>query len=281
MAFLTTLFGAFLSAGPVTAAETTAFTYDELGRLISSANSGGPRNGKASGTKYDPAGNRSALAFGQPLPTPTNAAVFSISAPASVNEGATAIFTISKSGTAASVLTVNVASANGTAAAPGDFAAVSTTLSFRSWETAKTVAIPIINDGVTEGAEQFSLALSGASAGSSIGTGTATTTINASGAANQPPVANFDALGNVGICTSKQLNVIANDTDPEGNYPLVLVSVGTSPLGDAYAATGTDLVFTAYGTTGSGNISYTVRDSFGATSTGVVTFTVVNGTGCN
>lgn len=40
------------------ASETTAYTYDELGRLISSSNSGGPRSGKSALTAYDPAGNR-------------------------------------------------------------------------------------------------------------------------------------------------------------------------------------------------------------------------------
>lgn len=266
---------------PVIASETSTYSYDALGRLVNTSNNGGPRDGNTDAVRYDPAGNRNAVATNQALPTQTNAATFSISAPASANEGQSAIVTVTKSGAASSTLTVSYATANGSAVAPADYAAASGTLSFHSWETAKTVPVLLVDDGIAEPAEQFSMSLSSPSAGATISTGTATVTIAASTAANQPPVANSDALGNVGICLTKQINVVANDTDPEGNYPLSLVSVGTSTLGSASVVSGTDVSFTAYGTPGSGNFSYTVRDSLGATSTGVVTFTVVNGNGCN
>ena len=47
------------------------------------------------------------------------------------------------------------------AAAGSDYTAASGTLNFAPGETAKTVKVPLINDTLPEGAEAFSLALSG------------------------------------------------------------------------------------------------------------------------
>ena len=44
------------------AADTTTYTYDALGRLQTVAVSGGPAGGVASGYSYDPAGNRTSTA---------------------------------------------------------------------------------------------------------------------------------------------------------------------------------------------------------------------------
>ena len=40
------------------AQEATTYSYDVLGRLVASTTSGGPNNGIATGTCFDPAGNR-------------------------------------------------------------------------------------------------------------------------------------------------------------------------------------------------------------------------------
>ncbi|MFX5594922.1 hypothetical protein ABTD92_19925, partial [Acinetobacter baumannii] len=45
------------------------------------------------------------------------------------------------------------------------------------------------------------------------------------GGSNQPPVAQNDNGGTVALCSYKSVNVIANDTDPEGHYPLTLIAV--------------------------------------------------------
>jgi hypothetical protein len=63
----------------VHAQETTTYTYDVLGRLETSTNSGGPNNNVFMKTCFDPAGNRTAQAVGTgaptcagaPAPTPT------------------------------------------------------------------------------------------------------------------------------------------------------------------------------------------------------------------
>lgn len=273
------------AALPVTAlnaSETTTYGYDALGRLVSTSQAGGPRDGKANAQDYDPAGNRTAIAIEQPLPGPVpNASVFSISGPATVNEGEAAIFTISRSGTASVPLSVNYATSNGTAAAPVDFGAVSGTMTFLAWETARTFTVAVLDDGIAEGAEQFSAVLSSPSSGASIATGTATTTINANGPANQPPVAVSDDML-VGTCQGRTVDVLANDTDPEGNLPLTLVSISyTGGMGTATIVSTTSIRFQAFGGTGSTTVFYTVSDSLGATSIGTLEIIINDRGGCN
>lgn len=267
-------------------AETTEYVYDELGRLIAVNNSGGPRNGKSALTAYDPAGNRASQAVGVPAPPPPpNAAIFTISGPAApVDEGQNAVFTVSKSGTAGTDLGVNFSTINGTASAPGDFAASSGTLTFRSWETAKTISVPILVDGLTETAESFSVQLSSPSPGSSISQSAASAQINASsegapgGGANNPPVTAPNSVA-VGVCKSTSVNVVANDSDPDGDS-IYLVNAGSSSLAQLTIASTTTIAVTGYGTPGSQNVTYTISDGK-TTATGTLLVQVVAGNGCN
>ena len=77
-----------------------------------------------------------------------------------------------------STVTVHYATANGTANS-SDYTSRSGTLSFAPGETAKTVVVPITDDGDAEGPENFSLNLSNAR-NADIATGTGTVTIGAS-----------------------------------------------------------------------------------------------------
>ncbi len=99
---------------------------------------------------------------------------------ASVAEGASGtanlVFTVSLSAPAAGPVTVNYATANGTATAGTDYTATSGTLSFAAGETSKTVTVAVRGDTVVEANETLSLTLS-APTGASIGTGTGTGTI--------------------------------------------------------------------------------------------------------
>lgn len=260
--------------------ETTTYSYDELGRLVSSANSGGPRDGKAAVTSYDPAGNRATHAVGVPAPPLNNAAIFSVSGPPSgVDEGTSAIFTITKTGPSASNLSVNYATVNGSAAAPGDFAATSGTVTFRSWETVRTVAVPVLVDSVGEPAESFTLTLSSPSAGASVNIASASATINASAGPNNPPVTQPNSVS-VGVCLSTSVNVVANDSDPDGD-PVTLVSVGSSSVADLHVASSTTIGVTGHGSPGSQTVSYTIQDGRGGTATGNLTVVVVSGSGCS
>ena len=72
-------------------------------------------------------------------------------------------FTVSLSSAAASPVTVNFTTANGTAVAGSDYVAQSGTLTFAAGETQKTIQIATIGDAVFEANESFSLVLSSAS----------------------------------------------------------------------------------------------------------------------
>lgn len=272
-------FAVVLPLAAAAGAETVTYSYDALGRLVASSTSGGPLNGNVNSTEYDEAGNRRGHATGTAIPAGTDAATFSVAGPpGAVAEGTNAVFVITKTGPATSSLSVSYATANGSAAAPGDYTPGSGTLSFRFWETEKRVIVPVLNDSSGEAAESFSMQLSSPSAGATIGTAGAAAEIAANAAPNQPPVANVDQFS-IGICTNGEMNPLANDTDPEGNYPLALVSVGTSTLGQAYLTAG-KFGFSANGTPGNQNVSYVVQDSLGNRSNGIVLVHVTRGNGC-
>jgi len=65
------LAGFVLVGVPAVASETTTYTYDALGRLVTTSVSGGPTNGLSTTTQFDPAGNRTNYQVtGAPPPRP-------------------------------------------------------------------------------------------------------------------------------------------------------------------------------------------------------------------
>ena len=82
----------------------------------------------------------------------------------------------------------------------------------------------------------------------------------------------------VNRCGRVVTNVVANDSDPEGHYPLALLSVRYTGLrGTASMASSTSVQFDANSSMGSAVVGYTVRDGLGASSTGTLTVTIVEG----
>ena len=76
------------------------------------------------------------------------------------------------------------------------------------------------------------------------------------------------------VCsTTKTVNLLANDYDPNGNVPLTLVSINPSS-GSIYASivSSTSVMFSA-AYTGTASFTYTIANSLGATATGIVTVT--------
>ena len=73
-----------------------------------------------------------------------------------------AVFTVSLSQASTQTVTVNYATADGTALAGSDYTAASGTLTFAPGETSKTVSVAIKADQVVEAAEMFALNLTGA-----------------------------------------------------------------------------------------------------------------------
>lgn len=77
--------------------------------------------------------------------------------------------TVERNGGSDGAATVDVASTNGTAIAPGDFTAISQTLSFADAEVSKSFNVTVVDDASAEGDETFTMSLSNATGGASVG----------------------------------------------------------------------------------------------------------------
>jgi hypothetical protein len=76
-------------------------------------------------------------------------------------EGGTLTFIVTKTGSASA--TVNYATSNGSAVAPGDYGAASGTLNFAATDATKTITIGLGGGTQVEADESFTITLSGAS----------------------------------------------------------------------------------------------------------------------
>lgn len=96
----------------------------------------------------------------------------------SVDETAgTVTITVVRTGGSDGTVTVDFATADGTATAPADYTSTSGTLTFADGVTQQTFTVSIVADAFTEPDESFTITLSNATGGAVIGTGTATVTI--------------------------------------------------------------------------------------------------------
>jgi Calx-beta domain len=163
---------AFVPIGAL-ASEVIDYEYDELGRLISVSHGGNVNNGLKASYCHDPAGNRTkykadsagVAATCDTGPPPTTIS-FAIS-DASGTEGDTFVFTVTKTGTTGSSISVNYATQNGTAGGQ-DYTAKSGTLTFAASETTKTVSVVSKTDTNTEADEKFYVNLSAVTGGATI-----------------------------------------------------------------------------------------------------------------
>jgi YD repeat-containing protein len=266
------------------AAETATYTYDARGRLVTVAHSGGPSSGATTTYTLDKAENRSSKVTSGLGGGGGGGVSFSVSSNGAVTEGANSVFTITKAGTASVSMSVDYATANNTAVAPGDYTSKSGTLTFTTSQASKTVSVTTVNDAAVESAETFKLNLSSPTGGSTLGTASATATINDNdgGGGNQPPIANPDTGGQILTCGNIDINVISNDTDPDNNLPLSLVSASAVSAGIIVTKVNTTTVNVESGgeNTGTKTFDYVVQDSLGATATGTGTVTVNAGGFC-
>tara|TARA_R110002049_G_scaffold54526_3_gene151716 strand:+ start:1384 stop:7320 length:5937 start_codon:yes stop_codon:yes gene_type:complete len=86
------------------------------------------------------------------------------------------IFTVSLSAASAFDVSVDYATANGSAAAGSDYTAATGTLTFPAGSTARTITVPVLGDNTVENDETFTVTLSNPQDGT-LGTATATGTI--------------------------------------------------------------------------------------------------------
>ncbi|WP_310461073.1 Calx-beta domain-containing protein [Sphaerotilus sp.] len=105
-----------------------------------------------------------------------------------VNEGAgTATFTVTLAGTATTPVTIDYATADGTAKAGLDYTTAVGTLTFAPGETSKSITVPILNDAVYEGSETFTVNLSNPSSNAVISDPLGLGTIKDDGSGTVPP----------------------------------------------------------------------------------------------
>ncbi|MEA2204292.1 MAG: hypothetical protein QOE77_1068 [Blastocatellia bacterium] len=111
-------------------------------------------------TATDPNGNTSEFSACNSSQT-AGSIQFSSASYFSLEDVGNLIITVMRTGGTKGTLSVNYASADGTALAGSDYTAVSGTLVFADGETSKTFTVPVVNDGVTEPDETFRLILGG------------------------------------------------------------------------------------------------------------------------
>jgi hypothetical protein len=157
----------FAFAAPAHASETITYTYDALGRVIGQVENGTVNNNDARTYCYDSAGNRTRVASDQtgalstgacPAPVYTTANLWIEDA--TVTEGGTLSFSVTRSGNTAGAASVSYATSDGSAIAPGDYTGASGTVSFAAGETAKTVTVTTLDDALFEQAETVNVTLS-------------------------------------------------------------------------------------------------------------------------
>ncbi|MBX9789207.1 MAG: cellulase family glycosylhydrolase [Pirellulales bacterium] len=111
------------------------------------------------------------------------------------NAQTTAVFTVTLSQASAQTVSVQYATANGTATAGSDYSAISGTLTFAPGETTKTIAVPVTRDLVAEATETFALQLS-VPTGATLARTNATATIQDDDTTTPPPTPSA-SIGNV------------------------------------------------------------------------------------
>lgn len=205
---------------------------------------------------------------------------FAIANAAAATEGQSLTFTVTKTGSTSSSYTVAYATASGTATSGTDFTAATGTLTFAAAATTQTITVPTTDDSAVESAETVLVNLTAPSGGATISDSQGSGTINDNDSGgNQPPVANSDNAGAIPNCGSTTVNVVANDTDPDGNYPLSVVSASGGAAIVVTVSSTTTLGIESLGASGTQSFSYVVQDALGATANGTGTVTVQSGIG--
>ena len=112
---------------------------------------------------------------------------FQISDASASEADGTITFTVNRLSGSDGTVTVDYQTANGTAAAPGDYTAASGTLTFAPGETTQTISVTIADDTTVESTETFSVTLSNATGGATIEDGAAVAQITDNDIADPPP----------------------------------------------------------------------------------------------
>jgi hypothetical protein len=148
-------------------------------------------------------------------------------------------FTLNVTRTNGSVgtVTVNYATADGSATTPSDYTSTSGTLIFNDGETSKSISIPIIDDNVPEGSQAFTISLSNPTGGAVLGNIFKT---QLSIQDNDYPTVSIDdvtqAEGNSGT-TAFTFTITSSDVMPNDVSAAYATADGTALAGSDYQTT--------------------------------------------
>jgi large repetitive protein len=160
------------------------------------------------------------------------------------NTGTTnAVFTVTLSAASGQTVTVAYASASGTAVAPGDYTAVSGTLTFSAGVTSQTVTVPVVGDNTDEANETFVINLSGAT-NATIADTQATGTINDNDAAPSITVSNGSATEGNTSSTTANFTVTLSAASGQTVSVNLATANGTATDGADYTGGSGALTFT-------------------------------------
>lgn len=227
-------------SSPAWSGETQTYVYDELGRLVSVTHSGTVNSNLKATYCHDAAGNRTQYKSDSTggtvacmVQNPANLAISN----ASVTEGGSLVFTVTRSGNTATAVSASYATASGTATSGSDFTAASGTVSFAANQTTATITVATIDDAVVESAETLTVTLSAPSNGASITVPTGTGTINDNDSSSPASLVISDASALEGYNLTFTVTRSGNTGGTTSvNYA---TATGTAAANDFTAASGT------------------------------------------
>jgi glucose/arabinose dehydrogenase len=175
---------------------------------------------------------------------------FSLAAYSRSEAGGAATITVTRAGGVASGITVDYASSDGTAQAPGDYAAATGTLSFAAGQKSRSFSLAILQDLLDEPAETIQLTLSNPTGGATIDAPGAVVTITDDDVAGT--LALGSALYSVGESgATATITVIRTGGTADGVTVEYAIADGTATAGADYQPVSGTLTF------GPGNASVT------------------------
>jgi hypothetical protein len=183
---------------------------------------------------------------------------------ATVTEGTGAgttnlVFGVTLSTPSSSTVTVDYATAAGTATATADYTTTSATLSFAPGETSKTISVPVVRDAIDESDETLTLGLSNASGASILdgsGLGTITDDDTATISVADATVTEGTGAGTTNLAFSVTLSTPSASTVTVS----YATAAGTATATADYATTSASLTFAPGETSKTVNVSI-VRDA--------------------
>lgn len=276
--WLLTASAAALAATAAYAQETLTYSYDAHGRLVTVQRAGGPSAGLTTQHSLDRADNinRRWIGSGTPPAAPAPRPPSFLVDDAAMDEGNVLTFYVRRVGSINSSYTVNWATADGTATAAGsDYTPASGTLTFGPDDFHKTVSVQSGSDAVYEPDETFFVNLSSPSGGATLSDPQAVGTIRNNDPSNLPPVAVTDYNSSATcLASGKVMNVTANDTDPDGHYPITLIGIVSVTGGAGAVVENATSVRFFPGAPTTSVVTYRIRDDLGAEATGQLRVTV-------